>query len=291
MLKVFNPSPVQVGSIECLQSAQNWQRKSLSLQGLNLLQSVLIKLTTGKISITTSSGEYITASGPMLIFLAKDQTINITMEETHEQLNYNLIELDSASIKNAYNFFLYEHADFSAPLTKPTTKHLLAPIETGVARVFNLLHSSNKSQKLSQDKKEYLIRFLLSEFIYEPEAFALFRELSQNTLAENIYNIIISDISRKWALKDISDSLYMSCSTLKRKLKQEHTSFSEVYLNARMNKATKLLRNSEYNITRVAYMCGYDSASYFTCVFKKHFKTTPSEFLAFLSSSRHQYVN
>ncbi|EAP7972369.1 type III secretion protein, partial [Salmonella enterica] len=25
MLKVFNPSPVQVGSIECLQSAQNWQ--------------------------------------------------------------------------------------------------------------------------------------------------------------------------------------------------------------------------------------------------------------------------
>ncbi|EAV6613756.1 AraC family transcriptional regulator, partial [Salmonella enterica] len=48
---------------------------------------------------------------------------------------------------------------------------------------------------------------------------------------------------------------------------------------------------SEYNITRVAYMCGYDSASYFTCVFKKHFKTTPSEFLAFLSSSRHQYVN
>lgn len=43
MLKVFNPSPVPVGNIECLQSAQNWQRKSLSLQGLNLLQSVLIK--------------------------------------------------------------------------------------------------------------------------------------------------------------------------------------------------------------------------------------------------------
>lgn len=105
MLKVFNPSPVPVGNIECLQSAQNWQRKSLSLQGLNLLQSVLIKLTTGKISITTSSGEYITASGPMLIFLAKEQTIHITMEETHEQLNYNLIELDSASIKMLIIFF------------------------------------------------------------------------------------------------------------------------------------------------------------------------------------------
>ncbi|EBH9879469.1 helix-turn-helix domain-containing protein, partial [Salmonella enterica subsp. enterica serovar 6,7:-1,5] len=159
------------------------------------------------------------------------------------------------------------------------------------ARVFNLLHSSNKNQKLPQDKREYLIRFLLSEFIYEPEAFYLFRELSQNSVAENIYNIIISDISRKWTLKDISDSLYMSCSTLKRKLKQENTSFSEVYLNARMNKAAKLLRNSEYNVTRVAYMCGYDSASYFTCVFKKHFKTTPSEFLSFLSSSQYQFVN
>ncbi|EAZ6554915.1 AraC family transcriptional regulator, partial [Salmonella enterica] len=69
MLKFFNPSPVPMGNIEFLQSAQDWQRKSLSLQGLNLLQSVLIKLTTGRISITTSSGEYITASGPTLIFL------------------------------------------------------------------------------------------------------------------------------------------------------------------------------------------------------------------------------
>ncbi|EDY2605384.1 AraC family transcriptional regulator, partial [Salmonella enterica] len=162
MLKEFNSSPIPVGNIEYLQSAQNWQRKSLSLQGLNLLQSVLIKLTTGKISITSSSGEYITTTGPMLIFLAKEQTIHITLEETNEKLNYNLIELDSASIKNAYNFFLYEHAEFSAPPTKPTTKHLLAPIETGVARVFNLLHSSNKNQRLPQDKREYLIRFLLS---------------------------------------------------------------------------------------------------------------------------------
>lgn len=291
MLKVCNPSPVPVGNIEFLQSTQNWQRRSLSFQGLNLLQSVLIKLTTGKISIMKSSGEYITISGPTLIFLAKEQTIHITTEETNEKLDYNLIELDSASIKNAYNFFLHEYTEFSVTLTKPTKKYLLAPIETGVTRVFNLLYSSNKSQKLPQDKKEYLIRFLLSEFICEPEAFSLFRELSQNSVAENIYNIIINDISRKWTLKDISDSLYMSCSTLKRKLKQENTSFSEVYLNARMNKAAKLLHNSGYNVTRVAYMCGYDSASYFTCVFKKHFKSTPSEFLLFLSSSQHQYIN
>ncbi|EEJ5250177.1 AraC family transcriptional regulator, partial [Salmonella enterica subsp. enterica serovar Waycross] len=46
MLKVFNPSPVPVGNVEFLQSAQSWQRKTLSLQGLNLVQSVLIKLTT-----------------------------------------------------------------------------------------------------------------------------------------------------------------------------------------------------------------------------------------------------
>ncbi|ECG8591769.1 AraC family transcriptional regulator [Salmonella enterica subsp. salamae] len=291
MLKVFNPSPVQVGNIEYLQSIQDWQRNSVSLNGLNLLQSVLIKLTTGKISIKTSTGEHITASGPTLIFLAKGQTINITLEESNEKPHYNLIELDSESIKNTYNFFLYEHEGCPASLIKPVKKYLLAPIETGISRVFNLLHTSNRTQKLSKDKKEHLLRFLLSEFIYEPEALSLFRELSQNSVAENVYNILMSDISRKWTLKDISDTVYMSCSTLKRKLKQENTSFSEVYLNARMNKAAKLLRNSEYNVTRVAYMCGYDSASYFTCVFKKHFKTTPSEFLAFLSSSRHQYIN
>ncbi|AGR61502.1 AraC family transcriptional regulator [Salmonella bongori] len=291
MLKSFTPSPALVGNIDYLQPAQALQRNSVSLHGLNLLQSVLIKLSTGKISIKIATGEYITATGPTLIFLAKGQTINITLEESNEKPHYNLIELDSESIKSACDFFLYEHEGLSVPLTKPIKKYLLAPIETGISRVFNLLHTSNKAQKLSKDKKEHLLRFLLSEFIYEPEAFSLFSALSENSMAENVYNIVMGDISRKWTLKDIADTVYMSCSTLKRKLKHEGTSFSEIYLNARMNKAAKLLRNSEYNVTRVAYMCGYDSASYFTCVFKKHFKTTPSEFLAFLSSSRHQYVN
>ncbi len=56
-----------------------------------------------------------------------------------------------------------------------------------------------------------------------PKHFLSLESYRKNSLAENIYNIIISDISRKWALKDISDSLYMSCSTLKKKIKtREH---------------------------------------------------------------------
>ncbi|VDZ81395.1 araC family regulatory protein [Salmonella bongori] len=73
MLKSFTPSPALVGNIDYLQPAQALQRNSVSLHGLNLLQSVLMKLSTGKISIKIATGEYITATGPTLIFLAKGQ--------------------------------------------------------------------------------------------------------------------------------------------------------------------------------------------------------------------------
>lgn len=60
----------------------------------------------------------------------------------------------------------------------------------------------------------------------------------------------------------------MSTSTLKRKLAEEGTSFSDIYLSARMNQAAKLLRIGNHNVNAVALKCGYDSTSYFIQCFK-----------------------
>ncbi|EDX9920730.1 helix-turn-helix domain-containing protein, partial [Salmonella enterica subsp. enterica serovar Cerro] len=60
---------------------------------------------------------------------------------------------------------------------------------------------------------------------------------------------------------------------------EEGTSFSDIYLSARMNQAAKLLRIGNHNVNAVALTCGYDSTSYFIQCFKKYFKTTPSTFI------------
>ncbi|EEK8041169.1 helix-turn-helix domain-containing protein, partial [Salmonella enterica subsp. enterica serovar Javiana] len=112
-------------------------------------------------------------------------------------------------------------------------------------------------------------------------AMPLFKSLAINSLREEIYATVINDSCRKWSLSEMANKFHMSQATLKRKLHLENISFSEIVLNARMNKAAKLLRTNDFGIAKVSYMCGYDSSSYFTTVFKRHFKVTPSEFLRF----------
>ncbi|WP_213239526.1 helix-turn-helix domain-containing protein [Citrobacter braakii] len=257
-----------------------------SMNRVVLLHSILIKLTTGNITIDTSDGECFSVTGPSFIFLAKDQVINISFNSTESSINYGIIEIESNIIKNIYNCFLFNEKILNTTGVKNTSvKHLTSPINLGVSKVFNLLQASDSENIFPAEKREYLIRFILSEFIHDHNAIPLFKSLAINSLREDIYISVINDSCRKWSLSDMADKFHMSQATLKRKLHLENVSFSEIVLNARMNKAAKLLRNNNFSITKVSYMCGYDSASYFTTVFKKHFKVTPSEFLNFVNNN------
>ncbi|WP_409998720.1 helix-turn-helix transcriptional regulator [Escherichia coli] len=63
--------------------------------------------------------------------------------------------------------------------------------------------------------------------------------------------------------------IYLSKSTLKRKLKAEGTTFSTIFLLARMKKAARLLRTNNNSIRAIAEECGFNNPSYFSTVFRK----------------------
>ncbi len=67
-------------------------------------------------------------------------------------------------------------------------------------------------------------------------------------------------LAHPWKLKDICDCLYISESLLKKKLKQEQTTFSQILLDARMQHAKNLIR-VEGSVNKIAEQCGY--ATYF----------------------------
>ncbi|MBN1183646.1 MAG: helix-turn-helix transcriptional regulator [Bacteroidales bacterium] len=45
----------------------------------------------------------------------------------------------------------------------------------------------------------------------------------------------------------------------------------------RMNKAIKLLKKKEYNVTEASYSCGFSDIGYFSRCFKEFFGINPSE--------------
>lgn len=280
MFEVVTLKDVYSESIELDTLTQSAGNKPLSMRNIHLLQSVLVKLSSGEVSISSCHGDTIVEKGPVLIFLAKGQVVNINLFPINDELSVSSLQLDARSIKSAYEAFLHHDSTMVHQLTSHTRyKHLSAPIIGGTDKIFEVLQVSMKTPMLEIYKKDYLLSFLLSSFLAEPYAFTLFKVLSEDLLKDKIKNILISDVSYQWTLKRVAEKLFMSQSTIKRKLASENSNFSKIYLDARMGHAKKLLISGACNIKQTSFLCGYESVSYFSKVFKSFFKVTPSEFI------------
>lgn len=76
------------------------------------------------------------------------------------------------------------------------------------------------------------------------------------SVSGKVRNIVNMKLAHPWKLKDICDCLYISESLLKKKLKQEQTTFSQILLDARMQHAKNLIR-VEGSVNKIAEQCGY----------------------------------
>ncbi|MCD7892865.1 MAG: AraC family transcriptional regulator [Erysipelotrichaceae bacterium] len=77
-------------------------------------------------------------------------------------------------------------------------------------------------------------------------------------------------------LDDLAKEIGVSKSTCCREFKSHmHCTIFEYIMNYRLIEATKLLLSSDYNITEIAYMCGFSTSSYFIKHFKKKTGVSP----------------
>jgi YesN/AraC family two-component response regulator len=96
-----------------------------------------------------------------------------------------------------------------------------------------------------------------------------------NEIAEYITHNYQHNIS----LADIAQKFYISKSYLSR-IYKEVTGFTvNEYINViRTKKAQQMLESTEYSITQIAELIGYDSITYFEKVFKKYIELSPLKY-------------
>jgi len=97
------------------------------------------------------------------------------------------------------------------------------------------------------------------------------------SLSHQVYDIISEDISEDWGGERLSDHLFMSESTLRRKLKAEGSSIQGIKNRTKLGHGLHLVQTTMDNIGRIAEDCGYQSQSRFTDQFKILFGMTPTE--------------
>lgn len=97
------------------------------------------------------------------------------------------------------------------------------------------------------------------------------------SLSLKLHELFKTHISEDLSSDDICKRLAMSESTLRRKLKAEHTSLQNIRDDTKLGHGLHLLQSTTLPIGHIAVECGYTSQSRFTERFKQRFGLTPSE--------------
>ncbi|MCH4896923.1 response regulator [Marinilabiliaceae bacterium JC040] len=145
-------------------------------------------------------------------------------------------------------------------ITKPFDVKVL------LAKIKNLL----KMRELLQDK--------YSENIFSSKHYKSSKKEDpfNNTLKEIISGPIFSD---SFDIESFCEYVGMSKSQLYRKMKAiSGISPKEFIIKHRINKACILLKDSNYTVSEIAFMCGFQSHSYFSRIFKNNMNLSPKDY-------------
>ncbi len=104
------------------------------------------------------------------------------------------------------------------------------------------------------------------------------QEISSQDLVNDIRQKLKNLPSKNTSLKEMADLLYVSPSTLQRRLREFDTTFKDIKLEERLISAKKLLFNGEHSLEEISERLGFSDASSFTKSFKTFSGHTPAAY-------------
>lgn len=90
---------------------------------------------------------------------------------------------------------------------------------------------------------------------------------------------IVENCHKNISLEEVAQTVHLSRFYFSRLFKQEKgCNFVDFISNVRIDRAKLLLKNSDYNVVRIAVEVGYQDASYFSRVFRQATDMTPNQY-------------
>jgi AraC-like DNA-binding protein len=107
----------------------------------------------------------------------------------------------------------------------------------------------------------------------------LLEELHLNAgVAGKVRQALLVNLARPTNFEAIAKHLHMTPRTLRRRLREENTSFRDLLDDLRMQVAIKYFRDTKLTVEDVAHSLGYSDAANFRHAFRRWTKATPDQF-------------
>ena len=157
------------------------------------------------------------------------------------------------------------------------TAECVTPDVFRAAAQHSIAHTDSPGE---EERTRCLLFAVLSRFLDSKKFLSLLMFMLRSRVSDSVYHIIESDIHKAWNLNQVASCLCLSPSLLKKKLKSENTSYSQIITTCRMRYAVNQLLMDGKNISQVSELCGYNSTSYFISVFKEYYGMTPLHYVS-----------
>lgn len=152
----------------------------------------------------------------------------------------------------------------------------------------SLLLSIRDEIKGRRERYEVMVRLMISRIllmVYRSRKKNLLKDMpitvqtSKHGKVHEVAEYLTLHCETPESLEELAERFFISKSYLSR-IFREVTGFSvNEYRNlARVRKARELLLNSEYSVTEISEVLGFESVTYFERVFKKHTDATPLKY-------------
>ncbi len=144
-------------------------------------------------------------------------------------------------------------------------------------------YSNNKNSTLTVTTLFKLIMLKISDFCQQNQTTDSKLQIQLN----NLRNSIFSNPQKNWQLEEISKSLSISKSYLQHKYKLFfNTCIKGDITLSRIEHSKYLLFSTNYTITTISALCGYENDVHFMRTFKKNTGLTPTEYRKSLNHSQ-----
>ncbi|HDL7647896.1 TPA: helix-turn-helix transcriptional regulator [Yersinia enterocolitica] len=199
-----------------------------------------------------------------------------------EKTPYRVIRLDKEELIMLKDVFKSTHGHYlDEKMIKRKLHNKIIRVEGGqdYIQVFNRIESvRDKSLKVLK------LAYIISRMGVAQEIINSLIASAATTFTDKVRSIIESNISRKWRLNMIADEFNVSEISVRKRLESEGSSFNNLLIEVRMNKAMQLLLENEQQIHQISRDVGICSPSYFIKSFKNHFGITPKQFVIYFRS-------
>ena len=205
------------------------------------------------------------------IIESKQIDVLVTDIEMPGDSGIDLLKWINETHKDPVCIFLTSHADFSYAKEAVKQKAFLyllkpTPIEEMEEAITSAMEEAKKRRKNQ----------MIVQTLQEPSA----ADDGVETL-KKAKKYIAEHISEEISRKEVADLVYLNPDYLSKLLKKDTgLSFSEYVLECRISLAKMLLQATGKSIQEIAGMTGFNSASYFSKIFKQETGMTPAAFRA-----------